>query len=170
MQTLCKRFTWCLHGDAVDVNCVHEIHVNILFIWSLHEFGDSNKRQLYANMSLGKWLNSVQTTVFNCWFYCLFLLLFCALLRAKLASSLMRCLLIIFFLDRFSKMHKRRRTSSIASRCMDEDPDEIQPEPASKRRKKLDPVMMVLMTFAGETWFGCKIRILKEIEVQAYFM
>ncbi|KAK0181294.1 hypothetical protein PV327_003587 [Microctonus hyperodae] len=35
-------------------------------------------------------------------------------------------------------MHKRRRTSSVASRGTEDDPDEVQPEPA-KRRKKLDP-------------------------------
>ncbi|XP_044019978.1 protein polybromo-1 isoform X3 [Aphidius gifuensis] len=35
-------------------------------------------------------------------------------------------------------MNKRRRTSSVASRGTEDDPEEIQPEPA-KRRKKLDP-------------------------------
>ena len=36
-------------------------------------------------------------------------------------------------------MNKRRRTSSVASRGTEDDPDDVQPEPA-KRRKKLDPV------------------------------
>ena len=36
-------------------------------------------------------------------------------------------------------MNKRRRTSSVASRGTEDDPDEVQPEP-TKRRKKLDPV------------------------------
>lgn len=35
-------------------------------------------------------------------------------------------------------MNKRRRTSSVASRGTEDDPEEVQPEPA-KRRKKLDP-------------------------------
>ena len=36
-------------------------------------------------------------------------------------------------------MSKRRRTSSVASRGTEDDPDEIVPEPA-KRKKKTDPV------------------------------
>lgn len=36
-------------------------------------------------------------------------------------------------------MHKRRRTSSVASRGTEDDPEEVIPEP-TKRRKKLDPV------------------------------
>lgn len=40
-------------------------------------------------------------------------------------------------------MNKRRRTSSVASRGTEDDPEEIQPEPA-KRRKKLDPVSLSL--------------------------
>lgn len=35
-------------------------------------------------------------------------------------------------------MHKRRRTSSVASRGAEDDPDDVQPEP-TKRRKKFDP-------------------------------
>ncbi|XP_034942972.1 protein polybromo-1 isoform X2 [Chelonus insularis] len=35
-------------------------------------------------------------------------------------------------------MHKRRRTSSVASRGTEDDPEDVQPEP-TKRRKKLDP-------------------------------
>ncbi|XP_020708055.1 protein polybromo-1 isoform X4 [Athalia rosae] len=38
----------------------------------------------------------------------------------------------------FLKMNKRRRTSSVASRGTEDDPDDVQPEP-TKRRRKLDP-------------------------------
>lgn len=41
-------------------------------------------------------------------------------------------------------MNKRRRTSSVASRGMDDDPEDTQPEPA-KRRKKLDPVNNIFL-------------------------
>lgn len=44
------------------------------------------------------------------------------------------------------KMSKRRRTSSVASRGTEDDPDDMVPEPKeAKRRKKLDPVSDLLI-------------------------
>lgn len=40
-------------------------------------------------------------------------------------------------------MNKRRRTSSVASRGTEDDPDDVLPEP-TKRRRKLDPVNLVV--------------------------